>query len=80
MDDGEFSFCLFLFAWLVYMRFYARSTNGFHLLDTTIGSGAEFVYPKLGYKEIGIVPAYGFSPKDGSMLDEIFFYKDVRQS
>ncbi|KAM0704107.1 hypothetical protein Q7P35_008339 [Cladosporium inversicolor] len=50
------------------------------LLDTTIGSGAEFVYPKLGYKEIGIVPAYGFSPKDGSMLDEIFFYKDVRQS
>ena len=50
------------------------------LLDTTIGSGAEFVYPKLGYKEIGIVPAYGFSPKDGSMLDEIFFYKDVRQN
>jgi len=49
------------------------------LLDTTIGSGAEFVYPKLGYKEIGIVPAYGFSPKDGSLLDEIFFYKDVRQ-
>lgn len=50
------------------------------LLDTTIGSGAEYVYPKLGYKEIGIVPAYGFSPKDGSMLDEIFFYKNVRQS
>jgi hypothetical protein len=49
------------------------------LLDTTIGSGAEYVYPKLGYKEIGIVPAYGFSPKDGSLLDEIFFYKDVRQ-
>ena len=53
--------------------------TGLQLLDTTIGSGAEHVYPKLGYKEIGIVPAYGFSPKDGSLLDEIFFYKDVRQ-
>jgi hypothetical protein len=57
----------------------ARLTDGLQLLDTTIGSGAEHVYPKLGYKEIGIVPAYGFSPKDGSLLDEIFFYKDVRQ-
>jgi len=52
---------------------------GGQLLDTTIGSGAEHVYPKLGYKEIGIVPAYGVSPKDGTLLDEIFFYKDVRQ-
>lgn len=50
------------------------------LLDTTIGSGAEHVYPKLGYKEIGVVPNYGFSPKDGSLVDEMFFYKDVRET
>lgn len=49
------------------------------MLDTTIGSGAEFVYPKLGYKEVGIIPNYGFSPKDGKLRDEIFFYKDLRE-
>jgi len=48
-------------------------------LDTTIGSGAELVYPRLGYKEIGVVPNYGFSPRDGSLVDEMFFYKDLRQ-
>ncbi|KAM0717791.1 hypothetical protein Q7P37_006123 [Cladosporium fusiforme] len=48
-------------------------------LDTTIGSGAEHVYPKLGYKEIGVVPNFGFSPKDGSLVDEVFFYKDLRE-
>jgi hypothetical protein len=37
------------------------------------------VYPKLGYKEIGRVPKYGVSPKDGTLQDEIFFYKDVRE-
>lgn len=47
------------------------------MLDTTIGSGAEFVYPKLGYKELGVIPRYGYSPKDGSLKDEIFFYKDL---
>lgn len=50
------------------------------MLDTTIGSGAEHVYPKLGYKEIGVVPNYGFSPNDGSLMDEMFFYKDARQA
>lgn len=49
------------------------------MLDTTIGSGAEFVYPKLGYKELGIIPNYGFSPKDGKLRDEMFFYKDLRE-
>lgn len=49
------------------------------LLDTTIGSGAEYVYPKLGYKQIGIVPNYGFSPEDGKLRDEMFFYKDLRE-
>jgi hypothetical protein len=51
----------------------------FQTLDTTIGSGAEFVYPKMGYQEIGIVPNYGVSPRDGSLVDEMFFYKDLRQ-
>jgi hypothetical protein len=36
--------------------------------------------PKMGYKEIGVVPNYGFSPKDGKLVDEMFFYKDLRRS
>lgn len=47
------------------------------MLDTAIGSGAEFVYPKLGYKALGVIPRYGYSPKDGSLKDEMFFYKDL---
>lgn len=48
------------------------------MLDTTIGSGAEHVYPKLGYKEVGRIPKYGFSPKNGEFVDEVFFYKDLK--
>lgn len=48
------------------------------MLDTTIGSGAEHVYPKLGYKEVGVIPRYGFSPDDRRLRDEIFFYKDLK--
>jgi len=47
-------------------------------LDTTIGSGAEHVYPKLGYKEVGVIPRYGFSPDDRRLRDEVFFYKDLK--
>jgi hypothetical protein len=36
------------------------------------------VYPRLGYAEWGILPGYGISPKDGSLVDEKFFYKDLR--
>lgn len=50
------------------------------MLDTTIGSGAEHVYPKLDYKELGVIPNFGFSPKDGSLVDEVFFYKDLREA
>jgi hypothetical protein len=49
------------------------------MLDTTIGSGAEYVYPKLGYKELGIVPKYGIHPLTGKLADELFFYKDLRE-
>ncbi|KEF53382.1 uncharacterized protein A1O9_10357 [Exophiala aquamarina CBS 119918] len=48
------------------------------LLDTTVGTDAEHVYPRLGYKQIAYVREYGFSPKDGRLLDEIWFYKDLR--
>lgn len=48
------------------------------MLDTEIGSPAEHVYPRLGYTKVGIVPRYGISPKDGRLVDELFFYKDLR--
>ena len=48
------------------------------MLDTTIGLPAEHVYPKLGYTEWGVIPKYGISPADGSLVDEKFFYKDLR--
>ena len=48
------------------------------MLDTTIGLPAENVYPKLGWTELGVVPKYGISPEDGRLVDEKFFYKDLR--
>lgn len=50
------------------------------VLDTTIGLPAEQVYPKLGYNVWGILPKYGISPEDGSLVDEKFFYKDLRET
>ncbi len=50
------------------------------MLDTTVGLPAENVYPKLGWTLIGVVPKYGISPKDGSLVDEKFFYKDLRDA
>lgn len=48
------------------------------LLDTTVGTDAEHVYPRLGYKQVSYIREYGFSPRDGSLLDEIWFFKDLR--
>ena len=48
------------------------------MLDTTIGLPAEQVYPKLGYIEWGVIPKYGISPANGRLVDEKFFYKDLR--
>ncbi|GAB1735284.1 hypothetical protein NU219Hw_g2925t1 [Hortaea werneckii] len=48
-------------------------------LDTVIGSGAEFVYPKLGYKLVGVIPKYGIHPTTRELVDEMFFYKDLRE-
>jgi len=33
----------------------------------------------MGYKEIGVIPDYGFSPLDGSLVGGMLFYKDLRQ-
>ncbi|KAG9229764.1 acetyltransferase [Amylocarpus encephaloides] len=49
------------------------------LLDTEAGSPAELVYPRLGYIEIGVIPNYDISPKDGLPRGGRFFYKDLRQ-
>ena len=48
------------------------------MLDTTIGTPADDVYARLGYKEYGVIPKYGISPKDRSLVDERFYYKDLR--
>ncbi|KAG9522831.1 acyl-CoA N-acyltransferase, partial [Aureobasidium melanogenum] len=49
-------------------------------LDTEAGSPAEGVYPRLGYTRLGAIPRYGLSPKDGRLVDEVFFYKDLRST
>ncbi|KIV93254.1 hypothetical protein PV10_04481 [Exophiala mesophila] len=48
------------------------------LLDTTMGTDAEHVYPRLGYVERAQVREFGFSPRDMTLLDEIWFAKDLR--
>lgn len=47
------------------------------LLDTETGSSAEAIYKKLGYVEVGRVPAYGMSPT-GELKDGTFLYKQLR--
>jgi len=50
------------------------------LLCTPVGSKAEGMYPKLGYIRMGIVKAYGISPVDGRLVDEVWFWKDLRET
>ncbi|KAJ7483538.1 acetyltransferase [Mycena latifolia] len=47
------------------------------MLDTETGSPAETVYPKLGYIQLGIVPKYGVSPVDKSLIAGTFFWKQL---
>jgi GNAT superfamily N-acetyltransferase len=49
------------------------------MLDTEVGSPAEHVYPRLGYERLGVVREYGISPKDGRLVDEVWFWKDLRK-
>ncbi|KAK2606072.1 hypothetical protein QQS21_003467 [Conoideocrella luteorostrata] len=46
------------------------------LLDTESDSPAEATFRRLGYVELGRVPAYGMSPT-GELKDETFFYKQL---
>lgn len=48
------------------------------MLDTTVGTEAENVYPRLGWEKLGLVKDYGISPADGRLVDEVFFVKDLR--
>jgi len=50
------------------------------MLDTEKGSDAELVYPRLGYRRLGVVEEYGYSPRDGRLVDEVWFWKDLRKS
>ncbi|KAF8139410.1 acyl-CoA N-acyltransferase [Mycena galopus ATCC 62051] len=46
-------------------------------LDTETGSPAETIYPKLGYLKLGVIPKYGVSPVDGSLIAGTFFWKQL---
>jgi len=50
------------------------------MLDTTVGTAAEEMYPRLGWERLGVVLDYGISAQDGRLLDEVFFWKDLRAS
>ncbi|KAJ7111894.1 hypothetical protein C8R44DRAFT_742246 [Mycena epipterygia] len=47
------------------------------MLDMETRSPAETVYPKLGYIQLGIIPNYGVSPVDGSLIAGTFFWKQL---
>ncbi|OCT45311.1 acetyltransferase [Cladophialophora carrionii] len=49
------------------------------MLDTEVGSAAEEVYPKLGYERLGVVREYGYSLRDGRLVDEMWYWKDLRK-
>jgi ribosomal protein S18 acetylase RimI-like enzyme len=56
----------------------ARSA-GFTLLtlDTKRGDGAESLYRRSGWTEVGVIPGYATDP-DGALCDTVVFYKDLR--
>ncbi len=51
---------------------------GFTLLtlDTKRGDGAESLYRRGGWTEVGVIPGYALDP-DGTPCDTIVFYKDL---
>ena len=49
------------------------------LLDTTVGSDAEHVYPRLGYERVGVLREYGYHPHDGHLIDEVLYSKDLKK-
>lgn len=45
------------------------------MLDTIAGTPAELMYPKLGWERLGLVRDFGYSPEDGRLVNEVFFWK-----
>lgn len=43
------------------------------LLDTEKGSPAQSIYVRLGFEVMGECRDYGWSPRDGKLVDEVFF-------
>lgn len=50
------------------------------LLGTIVGTEAEDVYARLGYRLMGTVADYGISPVTGELVDASWFSKDLRSS
>ncbi|KAF2859316.1 acyl-CoA N-acyltransferase [Piedraia hortae CBS 480.64] len=48
------------------------------ILDTVVGPAAEKVYRRLEYIEWGLLPNFSINPRDGTLMDERWFYKDLR--
>ena len=44
------------------------------VLDTLQGSGASFLYPRLGYQQGGVIPDFAATP-DGVLHPTVYFYK-----
>jgi ribosomal protein S18 acetylase RimI-like enzyme len=51
------------------------------MLDVPVGTIAEQckMYEKAGYIEVGTIPNFSISPRGGSLVDEKFFFKDLRK-
>jgi GNAT superfamily N-acetyltransferase len=48
-------------------------------LDTKQGDGAEQLYRRAGWIEVGVIPRYALNP-DGTMHATVVFYKDLNSS
>jgi len=46
------------------------------VLDTSTGSLAESIYPRLGWQRVGVIPDYALHP-DGRQCSTTFFYKKI---
>lgn len=50
------------------------------LLGTIVGTEAEKVYERLGYRRMGVVEEYGIDPITGKLVDASWYSKDLRKS
>lgn len=47
------------------------------MLDTTVGTPAEMVYPRLESRRVGMVERYGIHPLTRELVGEMWFAKDL---